>query len=105
MRQKSGFDRYPKFKSKGIEFEVGGKYLFRQLTDLLIRQSCQACSSKPFVRYYHENKLKDQVKDLKMWRSRRVDQVKDSKIRDLTGICNSGRISGATDKGIANRAR
>jgi hypothetical protein len=46
MRQKSGFDRYPEFKSKGIEFEVGDKYLFRQLTDLLIRQSCQACSSK-----------------------------------------------------------
>jgi hypothetical protein len=39
MRQKSGFDRFPEFKSKGIEFEVGGKYLFRQLTDLLIRQS------------------------------------------------------------------
>jgi hypothetical protein len=39
MQQKSGFDRYPEFKSKGIEFEVGGKYLFRQLTDLLIRQS------------------------------------------------------------------
>jgi hypothetical protein len=42
MRQKSGFDWYPEFKSKGIEFEVGGKYLFWQLTDLLIRQSCQA---------------------------------------------------------------
>jgi hypothetical protein len=37
MRQKSGFDRFPEFKSKGIEFEVGGKYLFWQLTDLLIR--------------------------------------------------------------------
>jgi hypothetical protein len=54
MRQKSGFDRYPEFKSKGIEFEVGGKYLFRQLTDLLIRQSCQACSSKPLAKKYHE---------------------------------------------------
>jgi hypothetical protein len=40
MRQKNGFDRYPEFKSKGIEFEVGDKYLFRQLTNLLIRQSC-----------------------------------------------------------------
>jgi hypothetical protein len=57
MRQKSEFDRYTKFKSKGIEFEVGGKYLFRQLTDLLIRQSCQACSSKPLVRNYHESKV------------------------------------------------
>jgi hypothetical protein len=42
---------------------------------------------------------------LKIWWSRRVDQVKDLKIRDLTRICNSGRILGATDKGIANRAR
>jgi hypothetical protein len=33
----------PRFKSRGIEFEVGDKYLFWQLTDLLIRQSCQAC--------------------------------------------------------------
>jgi hypothetical protein len=66
MRQKNGFDRYPEFKSKGIEFEVGGKYLFWQLTDLLIRQSCQACSSKPLAKYYHENKSKDQVKDLKI---------------------------------------
>jgi hypothetical protein len=66
MQQKNGFDWYPEFKSKGIEFEVGGKYLFWQLTDLLIRQSYQACSSKPLVRYYHENKSKDQVKDLKM---------------------------------------
>jgi hypothetical protein len=66
MWQKNGFDRYPEFKSKGIEFEVGGMYLFWQLTDLLIRQSCQACSSKFLARYYHENKSKDQAKDLKM---------------------------------------
>jgi hypothetical protein len=43
MRQKNGFDQFPKFKSKGIEFakgiefEVGDEYLFRQLTGLLIR--------------------------------------------------------------------
>jgi hypothetical protein len=66
MRQKNGFDRYPEFKSKEIEFEVGGKYLFRQLTNLLIRQSCQACSSKPLAKNYHKNKSKDQVEDLKM---------------------------------------
>jgi hypothetical protein len=66
MRQKSEFDRYLEFKSKAIEFEVGDKYLFRQLTDLLIRQSCQACSSKPLAKYYHNNKSKDQVKDLKI---------------------------------------
>jgi hypothetical protein len=66
MRQKNGFDRYPEFKSKGIEFEVGDKYLFRQLTNLLIRQSCQACSSKPLAKKYNESKSKDQVKDLKI---------------------------------------
>jgi hypothetical protein len=66
MRQKNGFDRFPEFKSKGIEFEVGGNYLLRQLTDLLIRQSCQACSSKPLAKYYHGNKSKDQVEDLKI---------------------------------------
>jgi hypothetical protein len=66
MRQKNGFDRYPEFMSKGIKFEVGGKYPFWQLTDLLIRQSCQACSSKPLANYYHKNKSKDQVRDLKI---------------------------------------
>jgi hypothetical protein len=105
MRQKNGFDRYPEFKSKGIEFEVADKYLFRQLTDLLIRQSCQACSLKPLAIYYYENKSKDRVKDLKIRKSRRIDQVEDLKIRDSTRICNSDRISGATDKGIVNRAR
>jgi hypothetical protein len=79
MRQKNGFDRFPEFKSKGIEFEVGDKYLFRQLTDLLIRQSCQAFSSKPLARYYNENKSKDQFEDLKIWRSQRNDQVEDLK--------------------------
>jgi hypothetical protein len=86
MRQKNGFDRYPESKSKGIGFEVGGKYLFRQLTDLLIRQSCQACSSKPLAKKYHENKSKDRVEDLKIRKSRRIDQVKDLKIRDSTRI-------------------
>jgi hypothetical protein len=84
MRQESGFDRYPEFKSKGIEFEVGDKYLLRQLTDLLIHQSCQACSSKPLVIYYYENKSKDRVEDLKIRRSQRIDQVKDLEIRDST---------------------
>jgi hypothetical protein len=36
MWQKIGFDHFPEFKSKGIEFEVGENYLFRQLTGLLI---------------------------------------------------------------------
>jgi hypothetical protein len=45
---------FPNSSLKGIEFEVGGKYLFRQLTGLLIRQSCQACSSKPLARYYNK---------------------------------------------------
>jgi hypothetical protein len=34
----------------------------------------------------------------------KIDQVEDIRIRDSTRICNSGRISGATDKGIANKA-
>jgi hypothetical protein len=105
MRQKNGFDWYSKFKSKGIEFEVGDKYLFRHLTNLLIRQSCQTCSSKPLAIYYYENKSKDRVEDLKIRRSQRIDQVKDLEIRDSTRICNSSRISGATNKGIVKRAR
>jgi hypothetical protein len=35
--KKNGFDWFSEFKSKGIEFEVGYKHLFRQLTNLLIR--------------------------------------------------------------------
>jgi hypothetical protein len=77
MRQKNGFDRFPKFKSKEIEFEVGGKYLFRQLTDLLIRQSCQACSSKPLARYYH--KISQKTKS-KIWRYEEVKELIKSKI-------------------------
>jgi hypothetical protein len=50
MRQKNGFDQFPGLKSKGIEFEVGDKYLLRQLTGLLIRQSCQAFHQNP-LRY------------------------------------------------------
>jgi hypothetical protein len=101
MRQKNGFDQFPGFKSKGIEFEVGDKYLFRQLTGLFIRQSCQACSSKPLVKWYNERCLFLNTGR----RSRKIDQVEEIKIRDSTRICNSGRISGATDKGIDNRAR
>jgi hypothetical protein len=54
MWQKNGFDQFAEFKSKGIEFEVADKYLFRQLTGLLIRQSFQACSSKPLARHYNK---------------------------------------------------
>jgi hypothetical protein len=77
MRQKNRFDRFPEFKSKGIEFEVGDKYLFRQLTDLLISQSFQACSSKPLAKHCNENKSKDRVEDLK---KSSIDQVEDLKI-------------------------
>jgi hypothetical protein len=41
---------------------------------------------------------------LKIWKSQWNDQVEDLKIRDSTQIYNSGKISGATDKGIDNRA-
>jgi hypothetical protein len=34
----------------------------------------------------------------------KIDQDEDTKILDSTRIYNSGRISGATDKGIANKA-
>jgi hypothetical protein len=54
MPHKNGFDQFPEFKSKGIEFEVGDKYLFRQLTGLLICQSRQACSSKFLSRHYNK---------------------------------------------------
>jgi hypothetical protein len=62
MRQKNGFDQFPRFKSKGIEFEVGDKYLLWQLTGLLIRQSCQACSAKygqSLLIYPKEGKLQE----------------------------------------------
>jgi hypothetical protein len=39
MRQKNGFDQFPRFKSKGNEFEEGDKYLLRQFTGLLIHQN------------------------------------------------------------------
>jgi hypothetical protein len=45
-----------------------------------------------YFEYREKNKLK-------------IDQVEDMKIWDSTQIYNSGRISGATDKGIDNRAR
>jgi hypothetical protein len=40
------------------------------------------------------------------WKKKKskVDQVEDINIWDSTRIYNSGRISGATDKGIANKA-
>jgi hypothetical protein len=76
MRQKNGFDRFPKFKSKGVEFEVGDKYLFRQLTGLLIRQSCQACSSKPLARHLNK-KISRKFDNMK---KSSIDQVEDLKI-------------------------
>jgi hypothetical protein len=72
MRQKSGVDRYPEFKSKGIEFKVGDKYLFRQLTDLLIRQSCQACSSKPLVNIIMKISWKTKSK---IWRYEEFEEL------------------------------
>jgi hypothetical protein len=34
----------------------------------------------------------------------KIDQVEDIKIWDSTQIYNSGRVSGATGKGVANKA-
>jgi hypothetical protein len=78
MRQKNGFDLFPEFKSKGIEFEVGDKYLFRQLTGLLIHQNCQACSSKPLARHYNKKisqKTKSKIEE--------VEELKKSKIKEV----------------------
>jgi hypothetical protein len=77
MRQKNGFDQFPRFKSKGIEFEVGDKYLLWQLTSLLIRQSCQDCSSKPLSRKYNERCL---FFSIGRRRSQKIDQVEVIKI-------------------------
>jgi hypothetical protein len=75
--------------------------LFRQLTDLLIRQSCQAYLSKPLAKWYNEKCLFFNIGR----RSRKISQVEEIKIWDSTRICNSGRISGATDNSIDNKAR
>jgi hypothetical protein len=80
MRQKNGFDWFPEFKSKGIEFEVGDKYLFRQLTGLLIRQSCQACLSKPLVRHYNKKQVERPSQRFEDLKKSSIDQVKDLKI-------------------------
>jgi hypothetical protein len=80
MRQKNGFDRFPKFKSKGIEFEVGDKYLFWQLTGLLIRQSCQVCSSKPLARQYNKRYFERSSRRFEDMKKSSIDQVKDLKI-------------------------
>jgi hypothetical protein len=77
MRQKSGFDRYPEFKSKGIEFEVGDKYLFRQLTDLLIRQSCQVVHQNPLRKIIMKISRKTKSK---IWRYKEVEELIKSKI-------------------------
>jgi hypothetical protein len=40
-----GYARY-RIQVQGLEFEVGGKFLLRQLTGILIRQKNQACLPK-----------------------------------------------------------
>jgi hypothetical protein len=45
------------------------------------------------------------ISEYRKKKSKKIDQVEDIKIWDSTRIYNSGRISGATDKGIDNRAR
>jgi hypothetical protein len=42
MRQRLGYARY-RTQVQGLEFEVGSKFLLRQLTGLLIRPKCQTC--------------------------------------------------------------
>jgi hypothetical protein len=45
MRQKTGLRQVPNL-SQGIEFEVSGKFLLRQLAGFLMRQKNRACSPK-----------------------------------------------------------
>jgi hypothetical protein len=80
MRQKNGFDRFPEIKSKGIEFEVGDKYLFWQLTNLLIRQSCQACSSKPLAKHYDKRQVERPSRRFEELKKSSIDHVEDLKI-------------------------
>jgi hypothetical protein len=80
MRQKNGFDRFPKFKFKGVEFEVGDKYLFRQLTGILIHQSCQACSSKPLAKHYNKKVSQKISRRFENMKKSSIDQVEDLKI-------------------------
>jgi hypothetical protein len=40
-----GYARY-QIRVRGLEFEVGNKFLLRQLIGFLIRQKHQACSTK-----------------------------------------------------------
>jgi hypothetical protein len=80
MRQKNGFDQFPEFKSKGIEFEVGDKYLFRQLTGLLIHRSCQACSLKPLARHYNKRYVERPSRRCEDLKKSSIDQVEDLKI-------------------------
>jgi hypothetical protein len=80
MREKNGFDQFSEFKSKGIEFEVGDKYLFRQLTGLLIRQGCQACSSKPLARQYNKRYFERSSRRFEDMKKSSIGQVEDSKI-------------------------
>jgi hypothetical protein len=52
--KRMGLTSFLNSSPRGIEFEVGSKYLFQQLTGLLIHQSFQACSSKPLAKYYNK---------------------------------------------------
>jgi hypothetical protein len=79
--------------------------LHKQLAGFLIRQKHQAFSPKiPWknknIKYSMRLKKERKIED---WSSRRL-QVEDMKIWYSTRIYNSGRISGATDKGIATKA-
>jgi hypothetical protein len=49
--------------------------------------------------------LKDQVEDLEIWRSQVLIKLKIWRFEIQPKSANSGRISGATDKGIDNTAR
>jgi hypothetical protein len=71
------YARY-RIQARGLEFEVGNKFLLRQLTGLLIRQKCQTCSPKSPWKINNMNCLikyreKEEVED---WSSRRYEDLR-----------------------------
>jgi hypothetical protein len=95
MRHKLDYARYQN-RARGLDFEVGNKYLLRQLTSFPIRQTHQACLPKSprkveSLKYWWKLK-NEEVKD---WFSQRIKD-KDLNIWDSTRIYDSDRISGVT---------
>jgi hypothetical protein len=46
---------------------------------------------------------KSKFEEVEDWRSRRIDEVEDLKFGDSTRVCDSSRVSWATDEGMPFR--